>query len=269
MWRNTDCRTVSELLWNYAAARLPEQEVELVEQHLVGCGPCRAEADAYRLTVDAVEGMRRDPIPQSRRGWRELEARLLAPPVRRPFFGKIQWGFPQLAWGGAAAAVLLFLVYLPQIKRPTDADSGPGGQSASAPGPRGAARQIEQSAPSDELTYSDSVAEEMMAASDPERQGIRVKGAKVRGTSRAGRSIALAQSDRSRIATFRLQRRRRTGLDYAHVDGNVRQSGFGGMRDYVLTSVSAQSDADTSSQYVMGSLVMADRSDDTGVALGW
>src|SRR5436305_737628 len=109
MWGYTDCRAVSEMLWNYTAHRLSEEDIERVERHLINCGPCRAEAEAYRQTVDALASMRRHPIPDSQRGWHELRARLSSP--ERSSTPPFQfWSFPSLAWGGAIAAAALAII---------------------------------------------------------------------------------------------------------------------------------------------------------------
>src|SRR5689334_9147889 len=116
MWGFTECRSVSDQLWNYTAHRLSEDEVERVERHLSSCGACRAEAEAYRQTVDALAAVRRHPIPESRRGWHELQARL-STPDRRSVASRT-FGWPSLAWAttAVAAAVLFVLLYHPAAK---------------------------------------------------------------------------------------------------------------------------------------------------------
>ena len=84
------------MLWNYTAHKLSEANIERVERHLTSCGACRAEADAYRQTVDALAVMRQNPVPDSRRGWHELRATLSAPD-RRPASPRF-WSLPTLTW---------------------------------------------------------------------------------------------------------------------------------------------------------------------------
>ena len=109
MWGFSDCRTVTELLWNYTTDKLSEHEIALVERHLSNCGPCRAQADAFRQTVDALASMRRDGIPQSLRGWHEVQARLSAP-VHSPILSRERWRLPPLAWGSVAIAAAALIV---------------------------------------------------------------------------------------------------------------------------------------------------------------
>src|SRR5689334_21633197 len=131
MWGFSECRAVSQLLWNYTANRLNAEETELVERHLAKCGACRAEADAYRQTVNALATMRGDGIPQSRRGWHELQARL-SEPEARPAPSRVRWGLPPLAWGSFAAlacavAVMFFSNQQPMINGTVGARSGASG----------------------------------------------------------------------------------------------------------------------------------------------
>src|SRR5579862_673658 len=106
----SDCRAISEMLWNYTAHKLSEADIERVERHLTSCGACRAEADAYRQTVDALAVMRQNPVPDSRRGWQELRA-TLSTPDRRPASPRF-WSLPTLTWGFAAVSAAVALALL-------------------------------------------------------------------------------------------------------------------------------------------------------------
>src|SRR4051794_5507141 len=111
MWGFSDCRAVSDLLWNYTAHRLGEDDVERVERHLAACDLCRAEVQSYRQTVEALTAMRSGPVLESRRGWHELQTRLSAP-SRRPLLALPRWGLPVATWGSALAAAALAILII-------------------------------------------------------------------------------------------------------------------------------------------------------------
>ena len=65
------CRRIAELLGDYLEGTLPGPMVELLEEHIDGCGPCVAFVNTYRGTVNATRTLRDVEIPT------ELKTRLL------------------------------------------------------------------------------------------------------------------------------------------------------------------------------------------------
>lgn len=277
MWGYTDCRAVSELLWNYTAHRLSEPDIERVELHLANCGPCRAEAEAYRQTVDALASMRQHPIPDSQRGWHELRARL-STPQRRTVSAPLLWKSPLFAWGMAAAAgglVFIFLSPAGNTVRTPGAD-GKGGLKLPV-GATGARTARTVAAPEVEASNNSGIDADILAAlADKSNNQPRPAGTSIarfrslRHTAFHPARLALGgPSTRHRqLAGIPARTRSARTLDYAHMDGrptaNTRDNS-----DYVLTPVSVASESDSATDYVMGSVVMSGRSTDTEVARGW
>lgn len=275
MWGTTECGAVSSLLWNYTAHRLSEGEIERVERHLAHCGACRAEADSYRATVDALASIRRTPVPESRRGWHELYARLSAPEQPRAA-SRNRPIFPVFAWGSAvcAAGALCFLFF----SRPaTVPSSGVRNSPALAELGRGAMPERTASAVS---PYSDvasrgqltnaEIADALAAADsgDNSAPSQSVSHPHIRRVLRRPVQLADARpAVHSYAVAGKIKRRSRPTSD-AHLDGRG-ASGAGDQSDYVLTPVSATSESDAGAEYVMGSVMMTARSSDTEVASGW
>ncbi|HLJ56373.1 MAG TPA: zf-HC2 domain-containing protein [Chthonomonadaceae bacterium] len=273
MWGYNECRSVADLLWSYTAHRLSEQDVERVERHLAGCESCRAEAAAYRQTVDALAAIRRSPAPESRRGWHELRGRLAEAEGRRAFpIPALR--IPAFAWSlGAVAAAGLLLVLTPagNLFRPQPAAVVTG---IASPPPAAA----HEPAPQDGLLASDAGSQidpdELRAfVQDGDSQNVHAASATVaarapRHMVRRPTRIALSESygERRRFAAGTTHGRGSRRLDYSGVDG-ARASGGADSTDYVLTPVSAESDAPAT--YVMGSVVMTGRSADAEEARGW
>jgi hypothetical protein len=285
MWRNTDCRIVSELLWNYTAHRLSEPEIERVERHLGLCGSCRAEAAAYRQTVDALASAQRSPIPESRRGWRELQMRLSESPAAQQSANRWRWGIPPLVWGAtAAAAVLCFAVWTHPFEARNNAVPG-----STASGESASSVDVAQTAPDmpadswDDMDYT-YIAPDTRVEPNTSRHGSINNGtgiAMAAGAHRLPRSsfrwarTADARNGVRVIAMGHPRTRRGPIPDYAHMDGRHAANSTDSP-DYVLTPVSATSDSDSAADYVMGSIVMTGRfsgtgssSDDTEEARGW
>jgi len=60
------CREFSELATDYLEAALPEQTLELVEEHLAMCDWCRDYLHQVRATVDALASEAEAPQPAPR-----------------------------------------------------------------------------------------------------------------------------------------------------------------------------------------------------------
>ncbi len=275
MWGYTDCRAVSEMLWNYTAHRLSEQDVERVEKHIADCGACRAEAEAYRQTVDALASMRRTPIPDSRRGWHELRARL-STPERRPIAPPL-WRTPMFAWGATALAAALFVTFVNPLGNRILAPSGGGNEAPQSRG-RDTGTQAALTPDAQDETNGD-------AAIDPET--LYAYADEVSGTNAPNGASAssirplrrplhhptqLAEGGPSgghrRFAGSPGRARLGRALDYAHMDGKSAANGRDNS-DYVLTPISAEAEPDSATDYVMGSVLTTGRSSDAEVARGW
>jgi hypothetical protein len=280
MWRNTDCRTVSELLWNYMAHRLSEQEIERVERHLALCGSCRAEAAAYRQTVDVLSSARRSPLPESRRGWRELQTRLSEYPGGQPSATRSRWRIPPLVWGtAAAAAVLCVAVWTHPFETRNN-----GMSDGDSPGASASIGNVAQSAPDntdtwemdDSYAWPDATADSRHGRHGSFKNGIAVPTpGGLRHPSRPSIRWTRTADMRNGVRQMVMGPRTRRGPipDYAHMDGR-HAANSGDSTDYVLTPVSATSDSDSAADYVMGSIVMPGRSggagsEDTVEVRGW
>lgn len=110
MFFTSECSSINKLLWEYTDGSLAQSDLEHVEAHLRGCEACRREAESYRQTVALMSQFRQEAVPVSRKGWRDLEARLDAA-SRTPRRSLI----PTLVWSGGlvAAATLLLLFVTP------------------------------------------------------------------------------------------------------------------------------------------------------------
>lgn len=83
-----------ERLELYMMHRLPESEIQVVEEHLLMCDPCRERLDqAEVFAVHMREALQSQPLTTSAPGW-----------FSAGWFG---WLKPQFAMAGAFAAVLL------------------------------------------------------------------------------------------------------------------------------------------------------------------
>ena len=136
MFGNRTCGDIGSHLWNYAAGRISEEDVERIEDHLRGCSSCREQADDYGKAVAGLAAFREHSTPQARTNWADLQARLTTDGRRRsPIgFGRL---FPTLAWGGLSVALcagLLMVVFHPFSKPLIDFSPAPPTPSIGAPG---------------------------------------------------------------------------------------------------------------------------------------
>jgi hypothetical protein len=275
----SECKVVSELLWNYTAQRLTDEQNALVEAHLLRCSSCREELEAYRQTVGALSGFRRSAVPESRANWRDLQARLTAPPARRPFLSPDSWRFSSLAWGSMAAAAVLGLVFM---MRPFDQNAAiPTQHNAETvqPSPSIAEKQPAPSVARSShetrtapITVSTVISpKKAVARNIPARNPVILE----RHHSRNAIHWSPAAPNESHLA--RLQRRPASppALDYASADGG-RAASAADAEDFVLSPVSSTPDSDMPRNYVIGSVASTTRtvsatynSDDTEEANGW
>jgi len=58
------CREVNELLVDYVARELPDDQHSLVEQHLCSCPSCVAFVHSYQMTVSLSRKLPLHPVPQ-------------------------------------------------------------------------------------------------------------------------------------------------------------------------------------------------------------
>lgn len=59
------CREFVELVTDYREGALPEERMELVEEHLVMCDWCKTYLEQMQATVDALpEAAEREPVPE-------------------------------------------------------------------------------------------------------------------------------------------------------------------------------------------------------------
>ncbi|HKZ15777.1 MAG TPA: zf-HC2 domain-containing protein [Solirubrobacterales bacterium] len=59
------CREFVELVTDYWEGALPEERMELVEEHLVMCDWCKTYLEQMQATVDALpEAAEREPVPE-------------------------------------------------------------------------------------------------------------------------------------------------------------------------------------------------------------
>jgi anti-sigma factor RsiW len=70
------CRRVRKALWDYAAERLSEGSLEMVERHMTTCAACRREAKAMRQAQGLIAAYRQESLPTPRSDWQALRARL-------------------------------------------------------------------------------------------------------------------------------------------------------------------------------------------------
>lgn len=108
MFRKQECKQISDLLWDYAAQRLPEANRARVERHLAVCPTCRKEAAAFCATVEQVAMYRQTPVPSSETGWQEVQQRLSA--VQPALFPAARRSGMSLAWGLAAVCGIALLL---------------------------------------------------------------------------------------------------------------------------------------------------------------
>lgn len=114
MFKIGSCRSISRCLWDYAAYRLPEVEMERVERHLQECARCCAEFETYRQSVTLIEAGRNGSIPESRRDWSALRGALETQAVYRA-----PWPFlrPSALRPVAAAAAVALLFAAHELRR--------------------------------------------------------------------------------------------------------------------------------------------------------
>ena len=73
---NLNCRKVAELLIDYVADDLPEDQQSLLERHLCGCVPCAIYMTTYRDTIKLTHALPAEPLPPefAARLWAALDA---------------------------------------------------------------------------------------------------------------------------------------------------------------------------------------------------
>src|SRR5579871_2114330 len=109
MWGKHECKSVSALLWDYAANRLTGSETKTVEAHLQYCAACQALAEEYRQTVTMVSAYRRESVPQSNVGWQAMRAQLEAPARSKAPHWTLRINSLTWAAGATCAAVVLLI----------------------------------------------------------------------------------------------------------------------------------------------------------------
>jgi hypothetical protein len=277
MWGFTECRTVSHLLWNYSANRLPADERELVERHLTTCDACRAEADAYRQAVDGLASMRRESIPQSRRGWRELQTRLSEPQVRAAA-SRAWWSMPPLAWGSFVAVLgaVAFMYFSKTLDtRMSIEPSAPTNAGGAADQSAGNTAPDAHDPFNLDDTYIDTSPDPVAGPHASVGRRVRraqVTASNINSSQHAYRhSVRLADArlspGRSLAGSVHGPRVAASQLDPRHLDG-AGAVPSNEARDYVLAPVSTTSDSETGADYVMGSVMMNSRSVETEEARG-
>ncbi len=116
-----ECRKLRPFLWDYAAARLPEERMEQLEFHIARCSTCSKELAEYKSAQKLISGGRGNRLPEPTLDWAGLRAVLeeLPPPVQ--MISQVQQKTPYrtgpLLWsavGGTAAAVIMLLLAKPQ-----------------------------------------------------------------------------------------------------------------------------------------------------------
>ncbi len=122
--QSQECRKIAPLIETVANGRGESNEIAAVESHLLTCGDCRTEYHQWKQAVLLTEAWRLADVPESRRDWNDLHARLTAAPPRklRPAFSS------RLGWGGlvGATAVAALCLLLPQL--PKERERGRGGE---------------------------------------------------------------------------------------------------------------------------------------------
>ncbi len=105
-----ECRRIAALLWDYAALRLPEIEIERIEAHLQVCPDCRKQAEQYRQTTELIRAYRNSTVPASLTTWNGLLHHLES--GRQPAVSRTRRGLPFYALGAAAiaGAVLMLMI---------------------------------------------------------------------------------------------------------------------------------------------------------------
>ena len=73
-----NCRELVELLCDFVANELPEDQRALIEQHLCKCPPCVVYVETYRLTITVSRKLPDAPVPNElldrvRAALREME----------------------------------------------------------------------------------------------------------------------------------------------------------------------------------------------------
>jgi hypothetical protein len=114
MWKTRPCHKIRDLLWDYAAMRLDEQETAQIERHLSGCASCRMELARKKQMVGLLFSFREAPSPESKPDFQQVWVRLRE--EEQPFTPPARLRFHRLAWTGAATAcaafgLLAFLLY--------------------------------------------------------------------------------------------------------------------------------------------------------------
>lgn len=114
MFFTSDCSQVRKLLWELASGTVTGSVYEHAEAHLARCEACRSELDSYQNTISLMTGYKRDAVPVSRLGWRDIERR-----VASQESGARGWTKPlmmRLAMGGGSLALAtVFVMFVMQV----------------------------------------------------------------------------------------------------------------------------------------------------------
>ncbi len=76
MINRLECRAVAQMIWDYAAQRLGESDIERIERHLPVCDKCRLDLEGYLRTISLVRSHRVLELPESKATWNELRSTL-------------------------------------------------------------------------------------------------------------------------------------------------------------------------------------------------
>lgn len=91
-----DCREARDLMSDYLEQDLTDNEVRLMEEHLVGCSTCRMELADLDYTLKVVHGLpRQEPAVDL---WKQFAPKFaeICPELRPGFMGQIRLYFSDL-----------------------------------------------------------------------------------------------------------------------------------------------------------------------------
>lgn len=126
-----NCEAVRERLALWAGGDLPPDELVAVEDHLAGCGACRAEADAWRADRERIiELAKMDAGPElepSRLEQMIAEAEQAAGGEAAPAPTRVFW-----RWAGPVAALLAVFLFWRLVPLPAPREDSPRAEAQGA-----------------------------------------------------------------------------------------------------------------------------------------
>jgi anti-sigma factor RsiW len=112
------CRQLAPLMERHANGQTASDDAHILVSHLSECDACRREWAQWQITQDLTTTLRTSEVPESQRGWNDLQTRL-TPVPKSPSLPFPTWAKWSGAVGTVAAAAICFALFRPSLPTPS------------------------------------------------------------------------------------------------------------------------------------------------------